>query len=145
MQRIELYNPSRLYCPVTGELILSQDDFNPSPAVLFCYNEGYFMHIDEAVSALLNKYNFDITDNHLDYDDFLKFLSDSKNHEFLNHDVILFEIIYSGIACGPSESTGYVAVDTSYISPEELEEMEKDVFIEGIEECHTMSSFRDLL
>lgn len=41
IQQVKLeLNSCTFYCPVTGQLVLSPDDFNSSPALLFSYLEG---------------------------------------------------------------------------------------------------------
>lgn len=146
MQRIHLNNNIlRFYCPVTGNQILSEEDFNPSPAMLFCYNDGYLQHVDDCIYPLLEKFDIDLKEPYMEYNDFAKLISQEINSDVLHSEVILFEITFSGIACGPSSSTTYIAIDMCYLSPEDIEEMDKDPHIEAIKENHTLESFKELM
>lgn len=146
MQRIYLENNFlKFYCPATGNKILSEEDFNSSPAMLFCYSDGYFMHINDSVAPLLEQFEIDLKEPYMEHDDFDKLLGQKDHSDVLHSDVLLFEITYSGIACGPSSSTMYIAIDMDYLSSEDIEEMEKDPHIEAIRENHTLESFKALL
>ena len=61
---IELEEGYPFYCPITGELIVSEQDFTPSPAMFYCYikNDSLFEYTN-SLPYILNHYlnlNFQI-------------------------------------------------------------------------------------
>ncbi len=69
------------YCPVTGELILSEDAFSPSPAMVYCYvqNEATFEFTNnQAIEVFAESLK---NENYLDYEIYDKILYTLKNND----------------------------------------------------------------
>jgi hypothetical protein len=112
MQRVDIeINQDNFFCPVTGVHILSAEDFNPSPALKFCFVEDSFAHITDDMKKILRGKDIDTTEDplYLDWEDFETFINDLKSDDY-----VLFEITQSGIACGPVSMTSYFCIDMSY-------------------------------
>ncbi|UAM97279.1 hypothetical protein K8354_13245 [Polaribacter litorisediminis] len=121
MQTIEI-NRSDVYtffCPVTGQQILFEDDFKPSPATIFHYldfDNGFFPYANDWIKTLLTEQGVEFDDEMwVDVDDFnslmekLNTIEETENH-------ICFAITETGMACGPVSSTGYICIDMCYKS-----------------------------
>jgi hypothetical protein len=78
MQIIEvnLIDGYPFYCPVTGEQILTEDDFNPSPAMVYCYvqDESMFEFINEKAKQAFGGGDQLKKDNCLEYENYDKLL-----------------------------------------------------------------------
>ena len=105
------------FCPVTGARITDSEQFIPSPAHLFCYiDEGVFEHVREDFIPYIEKVGIDASSGVIeaDWDTFEAVIQQ------LNDDgLVLFEITYSGMACGPVSMTAYHCIDMNYVEGEE--------------------------
>lgn len=122
MQKITLeLNSINFYCPATGQQVMSIDDFNPSPALLFSYLEGN-MTLDNTTDEIENLFNTclneaDSLDKYSNFDHAFKKLIDEKFAHEKNY--ILFSI-YS------DRDVFHMAFDMNYAAVEE-----EDTSIEG--------------
>jgi len=78
---IELTDGYPFYCPITGELILSEEDFKPSPAMVYCYikNDSLFEYTNSQANNIFNNISND--DGYFDsevYDEILSSLPNNK-------------------------------------------------------------------
>lgn len=71
---VNLIDGYPFYCPITGVLILSEEEFNPSPAMVYCYveNESMFEYVNKQASEVFN--NISEEDNYLNYEAYDKTL-----------------------------------------------------------------------
>jgi hypothetical protein len=107
------------FCPVTGQQILFEDDFEPSPATVFHYldfDDGFFPFANDWIKKLLIEMGISFDeDMWVDYKDFnslmdrLSTIKETENY-------ICFALTESGVACGPTSSTGYICIDMCYAS-----------------------------
>lgn len=112
MQTISLVlDHDNFYCPVTGEMILSDDFFEPSPATLFVYLDevGEFQEIDSALSLIWEQIQAETEGEDFDGDPFEMFCQRIEDDSIVN-----FEITTYGIACGPVSSTVRIAINMNY-------------------------------
>jgi hypothetical protein len=118
MQRLDLeLDHFTLFCPATGQQILFEDDFVPSPAQKFCYVEGYFEYADDETKGILKSIGLTIDDdNYLDWDDFERFLKELDGY----NNYVLFELTYSGMACGPVSMTAYHCINMNFPYDEDV-------------------------
>ena len=110
MQRIPFdMNHPDFFCPITGEQITSEDDFNPSSATTFAWISitGEFEYVNDEFKKLYDDY---MANPKNEGDDFFTDFLDNTDR----HDVVVFEISTDGLACGPSSCTAYIGINKDY-------------------------------
>jgi hypothetical protein len=113
MQRIELeLDHHNFFCPVTGEQIMSEEDFTPSPALKICYIDDLFVYVSDDLRPLLTSKGIDVNEDplYVDWDDFKAIQDELTSNEF-----VMFEITNHGIACGPVSNTSYFCIDMNFV------------------------------
>ena len=117
MNLIELSveQPWEFYCPKTGQLIMGEEEFFESPAMLFCYVgvASDFEYVEDWVQKMYDE----CEENDVEFDYFDRFLEKMGNIS----NVIIFEITFNGMACGPASDTIYIGIDMDYESEEKEE------------------------
>jgi hypothetical protein len=119
MERVSIeLNHYNFFCPVTGERILDSEQFNPSPAQVFCYleGEGVFEYVNPSLYPILKEIGVD-TDSEYIYADWETFEKLLLKLNGINY--VLFELTDRGIACGPVCMTTYHCIDWDYDLDEE--------------------------
>jgi hypothetical protein len=114
MQQIELEftDEFEFFCPVTGNQILYVDEFQPSPAMVFCYLEDEDV-FEEANDWTRQIFNLEDDDNYLDSESFRNDLSTILgNNETRN--LICFTITTCSMGCGPMSSIVHFCIDMGY-------------------------------
>jgi hypothetical protein len=121
MQQIELElrEDHVLFCPVTGEQVLFEDDFIPSKAMVFCYieDEGVFQFANDWTQNQFSLTSADPEDHYLDFNKFHVKLSELKGKKE-DQNLVCFSITTSGLACGPNCSIVHFCFDMDYKSDE---------------------------
>jgi hypothetical protein len=117
MQQIELElrEDHVLFCPVTGEQVLFEDDFIPSKAMVFCYfeDEGVFQYANDWTQNQFSLTSADPEDSYLDFNKFHDKLSELKSKKE-DQNLVCFSITTSGLACGPNCSIVHFCFDMGY-------------------------------
>ena len=109
MQLIELdLGHSNFFCPATGQQIVSEDFFEPSPATRGVWNDEMTeepQNLSDEMEDLWNAYvdGIDEDENWIELPDFLRGV-DQPNW-------VTFAITTSGLACGPVSSTVWIVID----------------------------------
>jgi len=113
MQHIKLQlEHHNFFCPVTGIQIMSEEEFIPSTALVFCYIDDQFIFVSNETKTVLSSMGFDIdVEPYVDQDDFEALVKKLTSCGF-----VLFEIIHEGIACGPISNTTYFCIDMNFKS-----------------------------
>ncbi len=123
MQQVELelkedYN---FYCPVTGQQVISEDDFIPSKAMVFNYvslQGGFFAYANDWIKKVIIELGMDIADEGwMSYEGFRKTMTEIFNR-FETENYVCFSITTKGITCGPMSSTTYICIDMGYVYEE---------------------------
>jgi len=118
MQTVRLIlDHSNFYCPVTGKLITSEESFAPSPATVFTFvDEAYeFENITPELRTIWDQLDEEIdNDDDLDYEPFDKFCEQIEDDS-----IVCFRITTRGMACGPTSTTIYIAIDMNYCENQE--------------------------
>jgi hypothetical protein len=121
------------FCPITGEQILSPDDYLCSAATLFHFIDMEGGHLVDPTSEIELLYHEALKDinNGLynNYDFRYNYSDEAKAFEILvyeklkqENNYVLFEICNTGYACGPISNTVYIGIDMNYQSVADLEE-----------------------
>ena len=112
---LSVEQPWEFYCPKTGQLIIGEEEFFESPAMLFCYVgvASDFEYVEDWVRKMYDE----CEENDTDFDYFDRFLEKMGNIS----NVIIFEITFNGMACGPASDTIYIGIDMDYESEEKEE------------------------
>jgi hypothetical protein len=121
------------FCPVTGEQLLSSDDYHCSAATLFHFIDmegGHLVDPKPEIELLYNEALEDINNGVYDAYDFRYDYSDeAKAFEILvyeklkqENNYVLFEICTTGFACGPISNTIYIGIDMNYKSAESIDQ-----------------------
>jgi len=112
MQFIELeLGHDNFFCPATGERILSEESFEPSPATLGVWTTDYIeepQHLSKAMAPAWDAYSASIDEDE-DWVDIPAFLSGIQQPNW-----VTFAITTSGMSCGPASSTVYIVIDMDY-------------------------------
>ena len=106
MQKIQFYRDHfSFYSPATGEVILNQDELNESEKSLL----GFWVDNETPIikDADLQIAWEEFSNSNLIYWDSI---DDFFNKSFSNNWVV-FEITFSGIACGLASNTAWVVID----------------------------------
>lgn len=86
MQIIEvnLIDGYPFYCPVTGQQILTEDDFIPSPAMVFCYvqNESVFEYLNDEAKQVFGE---QLKENYLDFEKYDKIIYELLSNELTSN------------------------------------------------------------
>ena len=116
-------NHYNLFCPVTGNQIMSSDFMDESPALIlnWCDFNDDFTEATEEIQQFMNECLKDIADEKYpeypfeylsDFGKAFELLIKEKLKPFSNY--ILYGITTEGISCGPNSSTAYFAFDMGY-------------------------------
>lgn len=131
-------NHFNLFCPVTGDQILSSDFMGESPALIlnWCDFNDELEEPTEEMQNLMNECLKDIEDEKYpdypfeyfsDFGQAFELLIKEKLKPFSNY--ILYGITTEGISCGPNSSTAYLAFDMGYNTTFQGKELNKNHFI----------------
>lgn len=107
---------AKLFCPATGQQILSEEACKPSPATLFIYveDENVFEFVRPELKVLADKVEetswLDL-ENGRPIDSLLSAISSAAAVDFV--------VKLSGIACGPVSTTVHIGVDLAHGSAAE--------------------------
>jgi hypothetical protein len=119
--------PEYVYCPVCRKRVndISEDsyDINPCPHLVFAYQtiSGDYEYIDEGFEKKIEAVNTD----ELEDDGFLDILSASEHPK----NMLVVDICYSGMACGPISYSVYIGFDCGDLQLEEKELDELKTFM----------------
>ena|SRR5690554_6297620 len=107
---IDLIDGFPFYCPITGAQILSEEEFNPSPAMVYCIVQGEsaFEFINDEAKAVFGEALKGGA--HLDYEEYDKILFSLKDDDVAKN-WICFRL------CSGTNFSGYVVdhcIDMSY-------------------------------
>lgn len=120
MQNVQLQlDHSSFYCPVTGQLISSDEVFQASPATVFTYIDeaGEFEQIVPELHEIWERVEAEASD-----DDFAEDLFEKFAKEIDDDAIVCFAITTFGMACGPVSSTVRIAINMNYIDESQDEE-----------------------
>ena len=126
-------NHNTFFCPVTGEQLLSPEDYHCSAATLFHFIDmegGHLVDPTPEIEILYHDALEDINNGLYDAYDFrFNYSDEAKAFEILvyeklkqENNYVLFEICNTGYACGPISNTVYIGIDMNYQSAADLEE-----------------------
>jgi hypothetical protein len=101
------------YCPITGELILSPDRFEPSAATAFsfCPEAGDFDMARRSLRSLWRTLNDRYGDDEFFPDLWRRFCRRLAKQK---PEIVVFGFTSHGMACGPVSSTIYLGIDFSH-------------------------------
>jgi hypothetical protein len=122
MTLVELWlDHDNLYCPVTGNHILSSEHFSASPATAFVFpvDGDDFECITHELKLIEEKVNPEGWEDDLEEEDDGSLEYSSRIGRFLKAiekepHLLVFKITTSGMACGPVSSTVYVGIDMNF-------------------------------
>jgi hypothetical protein len=107
-------NNYNFFCPVTGEQIMSEDDYSPSNATVFALLQSCPESVTFATDELSKDFeNYCSKNQSKDPEKFevkWQFLQ-----EHFNNEVVCFAITHRGMACGPVSDTFYLGINMSTI------------------------------
>jgi hypothetical protein len=112
MQIVELtLNHLNLYCPVTGQVVCSEEDAFESPALAFAFipESGEFNSIQEKYEEIYAQCE-EICDDDFEHEPFDLFLEKLKDEPHL----VMFTICTPELSSGPGSDTMHFCFDMNY-------------------------------
>ncbi len=106
---VELYSDARFFCPSTGEMLIGDQPFKPSPATLFSFVDeiGEFEFITDELQAKFDSMRE--SDDEWPAEQFQRFLASIKDKS-----VVCFQVTLCGMGCGPVAITIHIGVQLNY-------------------------------